>query len=185
MHMVVMFACTWGASWGGAATSGTQAKVSCVQVIGWVSLPHPLPTAGHVDVDSACGVTGIAGSLPVEAVILRQMARSHHSCGWGPSLLARPVTLLPHAACHMLHAACHTQDAEEWCGLLPYCRGPLLVLVLLAEGSWAQLSGDVLCALGEALSAGSAPLAAQLSAELPSYNLWHEPGHRCGKRTGE
>lgn len=66
--------------------------------------------------------------------------------------------------------------SQEQCLLLPYYHGPLLVLVLLQDGT--ELTQATLSALAEVLSKQSVRVAAQLMSCVPPKNLWHEPGYR-------
>ncbi|KXZ56192.1 hypothetical protein GPECTOR_1g166 [Gonium pectorale] len=84
----------------------------------------------------------------------------------------------------MLGSAAGTRGAtpqlpgsSEWCQLLPYHRGPLLVAVLLHDGP--PPGTDTLAALAAVLGRGAGPAAAALAAEVPQPRLqWHERGHR-------
>lgn len=73
--------------------------------------------------------------------------------------------------------AAAVQGSQEWVLLLPYVRGPLMVLLLLHADADAPSAG-VLDALADILEQGAAPVMQQLVSELPQYNLWHRPGFR-------
>ncbi|KAG2497833.1 hypothetical protein HYH03_004103 [Edaphochlamys debaryana] len=132
----------------------------------------PSVTAASAAAAAAPGGAAGVGSVlpPFLASFLRPRLRPSMYTGPGGAALALPIeSVLP-----MAHV--WLRGSHEWAQLLPYHRGPLLVLALLHDGP--PPGAEVLAALAAVLQRGAAPAAAALAAEVPARSVWHEKGHR-------
>ena len=64
---------------------------------------------------------------------------------------------------------------KQYCRLLPYHHGSLIVIVLIRD---QELTREAVESITEVLSLHSPSLSSLLNKELPSSNLWHVPGYR-------
>ncbi|GFR41514.1 hypothetical protein Agub_g2209, partial [Astrephomene gubernaculifera] len=120
------------------------------------------------------GVSGVGSALPpfLSSFLRPRLRPSMYSSGSGGGGSAGVLPLegpLPLTSVWL-------RGSNEWAQLLPYHRGPLLVLALLHDGP--PPAPEVLAALAAVMGRGAGPAAAALAAEVPARSVWHEKGHR-------
>ncbi|GAX77482.1 hypothetical protein CEUSTIGMA_g4926.t1 [Chlamydomonas eustigma] len=159
-----------------------QFSESLLSPFQWSTVGLPFQQQQHNQTGSAVSSSSSSSSMIGSRLLLPRLKQPALSRGTGSAASGQePAHSLCRAAWQLQQATVPTcqvwfQGLQQHCNLLPFYEGPLLVMMLLREGT--VVTQEVIRPLAGVLSTECPALNNLLSQCLPPKNVWHYPGFR-------